>query len=219
MPKDNVGYRSALRFAWLTRHYDWILDLTMKDRRFKQELIKTSNLQPNHRVLDFGCGTGTLTLLSKQVVPEAEVIGVDVDAQILRLAERRSTDASAMIEWIHGRLSDTFDRIAPVDRVLSSLVFHHLTTPEKKEAMSHLYRLLRPGGEIHIADIGRGHTMLMRLLQWPIRMFDGFDRTEANVRGEMPILLRESGFVDVYTSHRFSTICGTITLLHGKRPA
>jgi 1-acyl-sn-glycerol-3-phosphate acyltransferase len=42
-------------------------------------------------------------------------------------------------------------------------VFHHLTTTEKEAAFAGLRALLRPGGELHIADFGQPHTLYTQL--------------------------------------------------------
>jgi len=49
------------------------------------------------------------------------------------------------------------------DRVVSSLVFHHLTSENKRRTLVKVRELLRPGGELHIADWGRPHNALMRV--------------------------------------------------------
>jgi len=57
----------ALRYSWLTKIYNPVVAFTMPELKFKSELIKQANIVTNHKVLDFGVGTATLSLLlSKQ---------------------------------------------------------------------------------------------------------------------------------------------------------
>ena len=217
MPDPTTTYREALRFSWLTRHYDRILDWSINDRQFKDQLIRESGILPHHRVLDFGCGTGSLSLQIKSRFPTAEVMGLDVDDRILRLAEAKARSKKCSVDWYHGTLADQAAEIGSVDRIVSSLVFHHLTTTEKKEALSQLVSMLAPDGEIHIADFGRPRSFLMRVAFLGVRILDGFDRTEVNALGQLQDMMAGAGLINVHVSQCFSTLCGSIELIHGSK--
>ena len=55
------AYIPPLRFHSLTNLYDAVLAWTMREKRFKRRLVVQANIHPGLRVLDLGCGTGTLT--------------------------------------------------------------------------------------------------------------------------------------------------------------
>lgn len=59
-----VHYMPTLRFHSLTPRYDPLLKWIMSEEGFKRQLIRQANIQPDMQVLDLGCGTGTLTLMS-----------------------------------------------------------------------------------------------------------------------------------------------------------
>jgi hypothetical protein len=61
---DSKNYIPALKYDWLTRIYDPVLQLTMPERKFKNALINQMNLQANDKVLDFGCGSLTLSIMA-----------------------------------------------------------------------------------------------------------------------------------------------------------
>ncbi len=63
---ESSFYIPALRFRWLTRFYDPILRAALKEEKFKRLLAEQTGIQSDHRVLDLGCGTATLTLMLKQ---------------------------------------------------------------------------------------------------------------------------------------------------------
>lgn len=67
-----MSYIPALRFNWLTRFYDPLIRATLKEDRFRGLLLDQAGVQPGHKVLDVGCGTGTLVLILKQRVPAAK---------------------------------------------------------------------------------------------------------------------------------------------------
>jgi hypothetical protein len=96
--------------------------------------------------------------------------------------------------------------------VVSSLVFHHLTTENKRRTLRKIRAWLRRGGELHVADWGRAQDLLMRLAFLPIQLLDGFETTSDNVRGRLLPLMREAGFEEVAETHRERTIFGTLSL-------
>lgn len=104
------------------------------------------------------------------------------------------------------------------DRVLSSLMLHHLTRSEKVRTLKEIFRVLRPGGELHVADWGRPHNLLMRALVFSVQLGDSFARTVDNVKGRLPTLFRDAGFEDVSETARFATLFGTLSLYRARKP-
>jgi SAM-dependent methyltransferase len=74
---EHNRYIPALSFRWLTPLYDPLLRWGMREKTFKRRLITQANIQPGQRVLDLGCGTGTLTILVKLLYPDANVVGLE----------------------------------------------------------------------------------------------------------------------------------------------
>ena len=211
------NYISALRYNWLTSFYDPIIQWTMKEERFKRELINQSNILPGHRVLDLGCGTATLTLLIKQLRPEAEVAGLDGDDKALGIARRKIEAAGLDIELKKGLAYQINFSDNSFDRVLSSLLFHHLTTENKRKTVAEIHRVLKPGGELHVADWGKAHNALMRSAFFIVQLLDGFATTAENVQGKLPDYFREVGFRDIEERKRYMTVFGTLSLYGGRR--
>jgi ubiquinone/menaquinone biosynthesis C-methylase UbiE len=204
-------YIPALRYDWLTPYFDLFMQRAMPESRFKRALLAQADIQPQHRVLDFGVGTATLSLLAKQLEPRAEVTGIDVDKAITEIA--RSKIASAGVDI---RI-DTYDGTRlpypddHFDRVVSSLVFHHLTPQGKANALREIRRVLKPGGQLHIADWGKARTLMERLAYLSVQLLDGFETTADNVRGRLPAIIAEAGF-GVGQTETFDTWFGPLSL-------
>jgi ubiquinone/menaquinone biosynthesis C-methylase UbiE len=209
------GYRPALRFRWLTRFYDPVANLTLNEKRTKGRLVEQVGLKPGHRVLDIGCGTGTLALLLKTAQPQAEVVGLDGDPEILEIARRKTAEGGLVIEFREGMADVPHFEPGHFDRIVSSLVLHHLTTDKKRDTLAQARRALRSGGEIHIADWGKAQNPLMRIAFLGVQLLDGFETTNDNVRGLLPDLMRSAGFEEVEETHHEMTMFGTLSLYRG----
>lgn len=213
-----MSYIPALRYESLTRFYDPVLRATLKEDRFKRMLVKQVALRPGHRVLDVGCGTATLTILLKQACAEAEVTGLDGDAKVLDLARTKIKAAGLDVTVMQGLASEAPFPLASFDRIASSLVFHHLTTEEKRRTLKRVRELLKSGGEVHTADWGKAQNPAMRVAFLAIQLLDGFSTTTDNVRGLLPTLMTDAGFRAVEETHREMTVFGTLSLYRGLAP-
>ena len=212
MNPSSEPYVHALRFRSLTRFYDRVLRATLKEEKFKGLLVEQARVRPGHGVLDLGCGTGTLTILLKQAAPQATVVGLDGDPEALGLAREKAAREGVEIQFHEALAWDAPFETASFDRVVSSLVFHHLTTANKRRTLRKIREWLRPGGELHVADWGRAQDLLMRLAFLPVQLLDGFETTSDNVRGLLVPLIREAGFEEVAETHRERTVFGTLSL-------
>ena len=217
MRTEKDKYIPALSCERLTVFYDPVVRWTTREKIFKQRLLQQANIQPSHRVLDLGCGTATLTIAIKQAVSQATVQGLDGDAKILTIARDKARKAGVEILFDEGMSNKLPYKDTVFDRVLSSLFFHHLTKANKLETLTEVQRVIKPGGELHIADWGEPHNIIMRVASWPVRLLDGAT-TADSFDGLLPRYLREAGFVDVRTGERYATLFGTLWLHQAKKP-
>lgn len=218
-PKTPHAYVRALRFDPLTTIYDPLMRWCLRERTFKTRLIEQAGFQAGQRVLDVGCGTGTLDLWILQCHPGVAIVGLDGDAHILRLAREKAARAGLTVTWRQGFSYQLPFPDASFDRVVSSLVFHHLTLADKVRTLAEIWRVLTPGGQLHFADWGQPRNGLMQLAFLSVRMLDGFAPTAANAHGQLPHLLRQAGFGEVSVRVSFTTLLGTLSLFSAvKRP-
>ena len=213
---EHEKYIPALRYNWLTPLYDSVMRWGMHEDQFKSDLIRLAQIKPGMRVLDLGCGTATLTIKIKQAFPGAEVVGLDGDARVLEIGRAKAQKAGVNIILDQGMSFDLPYPDHSFDRVLSSLVFHHLTTHNKQRTMAEVLRILRPGGELHIADFGKPNTTWARLISlFMARLEEASD----NFKGRLPVLLQAAGFDQVGEQGQYATIFGTLALYQARKPA
>jgi ubiquinone/menaquinone biosynthesis C-methylase UbiE len=209
----------ALAFESLTRYYDVVVSWTCREETFKAALVhqveQSVSLEALVTVLDVGCGTGTLLKMLLKARPLAKLHGLDADSTVLDLARGKLGEQVVLAKGFAHEMPFSS---ASMDIVTSSLFFHHLTTNQKRKALTEIRRLLRSRGTLHVADWGKPSSLLMRSLFLVIQLLDGFDTTQDSVTGLLPQLMADAGFVDVTCTSSFSTVFGTIRLFKCSAP-
>ena len=211
-------YVAALGWRALNRLYDPALRLTMPERRLRDLVLQQAAVRAGHKVLDVGCGTGTLLVMLARRAPRTRLIGLDGDHGILHLAQAKAENARVHLSWVAGLAFDLPFPSKTFDRVLTTLVLHHLSTHNKQRALSEMFRVLRPRGELHIADWGKPHNGLMRIAAVSLKAFDPGDGPVASLQGRLPESCARAGFGAVTQTSNISTMFGTVTLLSARRP-
>lgn len=212
-------YIPALSLPQLTQYYDVSLATIFQEQRFRMPLVRALAVQPGERVLDAGCGTGTLSLLIAAHTPAGLVAGLDIDPAILSVAQRKVAQepalAAASIALVRGSAAvlpyaaDSFDCVA------SSLMFHHLPRPLKRAMLAEVRRVLAPGGRLCILDFGPvGQGAFSAAVA---HLFSDFEEVGDNLAGRVPHFLAEAGFRDV--SVRDVAFGGVIKLFAARKPA
>ena len=135
--------------------YDFVVRILSLNREnaLREETIRLAQIVPGASVLDVGCGTGTLTLQAKAAAGSTgRVCGVDAAPEMIAQARRKAQKAGAQVELEVGVIEALEYADGTFDRVLSSLMMHHLPPDLQERALDELYRVLKPGGQLLIVD-------------------------------------------------------------------
>ncbi len=214
LSQSEQEYIPALSFRILTPVYDFIQRWIVRDTRYKSQLIAQAGIQPGHRVMDLGCGTGTLAIMVKQAEPEAEVLGLDADPDMLKVARSKTARAGLDIKFNQGMTFSLPYPDASLDRVLSSIMIHHLKTPDKDRTAREIARVLKPGGSLHVIDFGRPATLYGKLLG---PFLHGFEEANDNIDGRLPEIFESTG-LRVQLRGNFWTFFGDLAFLEAWKP-
>ena len=209
LPRPRTAFIPALRHEALTPAYDFFIRLTMPEVRFRQELIDVAAIDTGQRVLDVGCGTGTLLAMIAERHPDALLAGVDPDPQVLQRAQRKIAQSGHSVALRQGSATALPYAAESFDLVVSSLVFHHLTCGEKLQAMREIHRVLAPGGELHLGDFGEPDSRAMRVVSFLTEKI-GREHVADNFAGMLMPMLEAAGFTMVEETGRLRSIFGVL---------
>ena len=152
--------------------------------------------------------------MAKKAEPEAELFGLDGDAKILRLARKKMEKLHLDIRLDEAMAFEMPYPDSHFDRIVSNLVFHHLTTENKQRTFREMHRVLRSDGLIAISDFGPPTGRLMSLIS---NVMKRFEETSDNLQGLLSVFAEQAGFVDVLMRDQFNSLFGTIWILRAKK--
>ncbi|HLM24250.1 MAG TPA: class I SAM-dependent methyltransferase [Pyrinomonadaceae bacterium] len=172
--------------------YDPLVSL-MGGNRAREELMKQAKIGPNQRVLDIGCGTGTLVVLLKRRYSTAQIVGLDPDPKALRRAKKKVRRARVSVQLDEGFADDLPYEKGTFDRVLSSFMLHHLEDQDREKMLREVLRVLKPAGAFHLLDFAGGEDGAPG--RWG-RLVNSHAHLEDNSQQRILQLMRRAGFMN-----------------------
>jgi tRNA (cmo5U34)-methyltransferase len=103
-------------------------------------------------ILELGCGTGNLSLLLRQLFPQAHLTLVDLSPDMLQQASQKLGGPQAALSLVEGGFMDLDFPDSSFHFIVSSMALHHLLDNEKLVLYRRLFQWLKPGGIFRCAD-------------------------------------------------------------------
>ena len=159
---------------WDAETYDRVAD---PQEEWGREVLSRFQLAGNETVLDAGCGSGRVTKLIFELVPDGRVIGVDGSPSMVAVAREQLAEFGDRAELYVSDLLD-LDLDQAVDAAFSNATFHWILDHER--LFARLFAALRPGGVIEAQCGGEGN-----IAEWKrsIEAAEGDERFAPYLRG------------------------------------
>jgi ubiquinone/menaquinone biosynthesis C-methylase UbiE len=200
--------------------YDrWIRLITLgHDKRVRQAALE--QIRPGDRVLDVGCGTGTLAVAAAR--SGAQVIGIDRSPQMLALARQKAASEGVSVDWRQGDAAFPPIGSERFDVVTATLVLSELSRDLAAVTLRRLAAVLRPSGLLVVADEVEPRNPLLRLataiprsLQ-AVLAFVALEKLAPTRRHAWQALIEEAGLEVV---SKGSGLGGSLIVIVAQRPA
>jgi len=212
-------HKFASQLIHRPRLYDWVVRVITlgREKKFRQRVLDLGDVKQNNKVLDVGCGTGTLLLAAaERVGPSGSLHGIEPAAEMVAHAHRKAEARGIPLKIIEGSAASLPYPPASFDAVFCTLVLHHLPKAMQIDTVREIRRVLRPDGRTVIVDLqqprslAKAFTTALSLVSILHNLSPNTSRF--NILDFEP-LMTEFGFEDI-TQHAFGS--GAIGALVGR---
>jgi ubiquinone/menaquinone biosynthesis C-methylase UbiE len=164
-----------------------------KDGAIRKAALAAAQVRPGERVLDVGCGTGSLAIDAKAEVGSiGEVHGIDAAPEMIAVARRKAAKKELDVRFQVGLIEEIPFADGQFDLALNSFVLHHLPDDLKRAGFAQIRRVLKPGGRFLAVDFAStGGGLLGHLMS----LFG--HKVEQDYVGDLMAMLKDTGFADV----------------------
>jgi ubiquinone/menaquinone biosynthesis C-methylase UbiE len=175
-------------------------------RRLRDMTTGRALIQSGENVLDVGCGTGGVTIPAKlRVGKNGGVAGIDPAPEMIAVARRKANQAGLEIDFRVGVIESLPFPNGTFDAVTSSLMMHHLPDHVQVKGLAEIWRVLKPGGRLLIADMMRPSPSFLKRFFTSLVLHHGHG-SQFGIE-DLPELLQEAGFEEIeQLEDRFLTI-------------
>ncbi|MCA9957387.1 MAG: methyltransferase domain-containing protein [Anaerolineales bacterium] len=144
----------------LSCYYDW---LAASERPFREAGAHLLRVQSGEQVLELGCGTGTVLPPLQQAAASGQVIGLDLSAGMLQVAQRRLGFPVAFVQADAAQLPFAAARF---DAVLMSFTLELFDTPEIPVVLAEVRRVLGKNGRFATVTLAQQNSLAVQLYEW-----------------------------------------------------
>jgi ubiquinone/menaquinone biosynthesis C-methylase UbiE len=204
---NRIHHHNRDRLIHWARLYDLTTGLLgRRGSRMRAMFADDLQLRPGERALDVGCGPGRLAMVfAKRVSPTGSVEGIDPSVEMINRATSRASKNGVPANFQVAFAQQLPFADATFDAVACTLALHHVAEDDQQAAVTEMYRVLKPGGRLLIAEFHKGQPHSHLVPRW-LRRF-----SDENMVDKALQFVNGSGFTDAATGPTNLRWLGKIT--------
>lgn len=190
---------SYLRFGKLAPWYDTGLQLVGLpfggEAAVREKVLGLLPLKSGNKVLEVGCGTGTVTLtLAGRVGQAGEAAGIDPSPEMLaRALKKLSQNPLPQVVFLPGAGAPLPFSDAHFDALVFFLVLHEMAHDDRIDSLKEAVRVLKPGGHLLVGELARPESAAGRLLLRLMLLVEEEEATDFLRRGLTEVMTEGAG--------------------------
>lgn len=213
-PRIKNGPQTAGTTIHWASHYDIFSRLMGMgiNRPNSRMVIELAGIKSGDTVLDVACGTGNLTLTAQVYAgPSGKVYGIDAAPEMIEVAREKASRSGLAVIFQVGLAEQLEFAGGTFDVVISRLAIHHLPDDLKRKAFAEILRVLKPGGQLLIADFSPPKNPILNHITSALV---GSHMMQTDV-WKLPAMLSDAGFENVDSGATRSAILAYVS---GNKP-
>jgi ubiquinone/menaquinone biosynthesis C-methylase UbiE len=213
--QKGAGQPSGSMQGW-GKTYDLMVRIMTfgQEQKLRLATVVQAKIRPGERILEVGCGTGSVSLAAKREAgTESQVFGIDIAPDMVAIARQKAGKAGLDVQFQEGRIEAIPFPDEQFDLVLSSLMLHHVIGAEaKQKGIQEIYRVLKPGGRLLVVDAAQPKNPLLRGMA---NLVVGHEMLAHGMDEYIP-MLEQAGYVNIETG---PTSTSFLAYLSGGKPS
>jgi ubiquinone/menaquinone biosynthesis C-methylase UbiE len=191
-PTEQPAQTTGRLIRWAT-YYDALVNIFTfgQIQRLRQQTVQLAQIKAGESLLDVGCGPGSVTIPAKLCAgTNGYTAGIDPSPEMIGVARRKAVHKNLEIDFRVGVIEALPFPEASFDVVTSSLMIHHLPGDLQVRGLAEMYRVLKPGGCLLIADFMRPNASILNRFFTALSMHHGL---KFGIE-DLPELLKDANF-------------------------
>lgn len=203
-------------FSWPKYVHERLLQWAQREHAVSAALIAQANLRPGMRVLVTSANPTDLVIQVEQLHKNIAIAVLCEDMPAVKAKHTREYQADTATYFIQ---FDGF--VLPFANAIFDRVFchklSHMPTERKAQLLRQVYRVMRPSGELHMADWVTRAEISMEMCYSSVQVSDRRRGNEEIEREILHNLIRGVGFVGTHETQTFGTFSGRLSLLKARK--